>query len=267
MNGHDLKVAFIQINLAWEDREQNLRQFDKQFLKIKEPVDLILLPEMFNTGFSINPEHCAEGMKGKSVGYLQERAGALNSVIMASLLVKTGQGFLNRLITAYPDGKLEFYDKRHLFRLSEEFKIFKGGNKRLIVHIAGWKIMPLICYDLRFPVWCKNTFAKGKYEYDLLVFIANWPASRSKIWKTLLAARAMENQSYAIGVNRVGEDGHGTFHSGDSMALDAKGNILVTAPENRESVEIVTLSYRDLEIYRGSFTVGLDWDIFTIDHK
>jgi predicted amidohydrolase len=264
---HELKVAFFQTNLVWEDKYSNLKHFDEQFSIIREPVDLIILPEMFNTGFSINPEKWAEEMNGECVSYLVDKAESLKAVIMASLLVRTGKGFVNRLIAAHPEGLMETYDKRHLFRLSEEYKIFSGGDRRLIVNVKGWNILPLICYDLRFPVWSKNTFTEGKYEYDLLVFIANWPESRAQVWKTLLPARAMENQAYTIGVNRIGEDGYGTYHSGDSMALDVKGNVIVSAPGGKESVNFVTLSRQDLELYRESFTVGLDWDRFTIDQS
>jgi predicted amidohydrolase len=262
---HELKVAFFQTNLFWEDKDKNLNHFDEQFSLIREPVDLIILPEMFNTGFSINPEKCAEEMNGKCSSYLVDKAESLDAVIMASLLIRTNKGSVNRLIAAHPEGLMEIYDKRHLFRLSEEYKIISGGDRRLIVDVKGWKILPLICYDLRFPVWSKNTFTEGKYEYDVLVYIANWPENRSKVWKTLLAARAMENQAYTIGVNRIGEDGFGTYHSGDSMALDPKGNIIVPAPRGTESINFVTLSRQDLDLYRESFTIGFDWDHFTID--
>jgi len=261
----DLKVAFIQTELSWEDKVQNLKRFDDHFAKISEAVDLIILPEMFNTGFSINPESFAEKMKGESVAYMRNKAGTLNAVLMGSLLIKTSQGFVNRLVVAHPGGKVETYDKRHLFRLSEEFRIVNGGNQRLIVNVKGWRILPLVCYDLRFPVWSKNTYADDRYEYDVLVYVANWPASRTNVWRTLLMARAMENQVYCFGVNRIGEDGHGTYHSGGSMALDGKGNILSCVPDGEESVNIVTLSRQDLELYRESFTLGLDWDRFCIE--
>ncbi|MEI7491869.1 MAG: amidohydrolase [Bacteroidota bacterium] len=261
----DLRVAYIQTGLSWEDKTANLKRFDGHFAKLNEKADLIILPEMFNTGFSINPEAFAEGMEGEGVAYLLKKAGDLDAVIIGSLLVKTGEGFFNRLVAVHPGGKVEMYDKRHLFRLSEEYRIISGGGQRLVVKVKGWNIRPLVCYDLRFPVWSKNSYTDDKYEYDVLVYVANWPASRSHVWKTLLAARAMENQVYCIGVNRIGEDGHGTFHSGDSMAVDSKGNILSSAPLGEEAVNIVTLSKQDLEVYRGSFTVGMDWDRFKIE--
>ena len=261
----DLKVAFIQTELSWEDKTQNLKRFDEHLKSINEEVDLILLPEMFNTGFSINPESCGEEMSGGGVEYLMKASQTFNAIVIGSLLVRTTGGFVNRLIAAHPSGKQETYDKRHLFRLSEEYRIFKEGNERLVVNVKGWKVRPLVCYDLRFPVWSKNTYSDGKYEYDVLVYVANWPESRSNVWKTLLVARAMENQVYCIGVNRVGEDGHGIYHSGDSMAVDAKGNILASITSGEEAVKIISLSGRNLELNRESFTLGMDWDRFKIE--
>lgn len=261
----DLKVAFIQTGLIWEDKAANLERLDEHFSKLNEAVDLIILPEMFNTGFSINPISFAEEMSGQGVACLMKKAGDLNAVLIGSLLIRTAEGFFNRLVVAHPGGKLETYDKRHLFRLSEEYRIINGGNQRLVVMVKGWKISPLVCYDLRFPVWSKNTYTDNRYEYDVLVYVANWPASRAKVWKTLLLARAMENQAYCIGVNRIGEDGHGTYHSGDSMAVDGKGNILSSVPPGEESLNVVTLSRQDLDLYRESFTLGMDWDRFSIE--
>ncbi|MEI8004839.1 MAG: amidohydrolase [Bacteroidota bacterium] len=261
----DLRIAYIQTDISWEDKARNLERFDEHLAKVKEDVDLVILPEMFNTGFSINPERFAEHMNGEGVNYLLNKAKHLKSVIIGSLLIRTRDGFVNRLVVAHPGGKLETYDKRHLFRLSEEYKIIRGGDKRLVIKVKDWKIRPLVCYDLRFPVWSKNTFTNGKYEYDLLVYIANWPVVRSAVWKTLLAARAMENQVYCIGVNRVGEDGNGITHSGDSMAVDGKGNILSSVSPGNEGVNIVSLSGTDLELFRESFTLGMDWDRFNIE--
>lgn len=261
----DLKVAYIQTGLSWEEKTENLNRFEDHFTKIKEDVDLIILPEMFNTGFSINPERFAEKMDGQGVSYLIGKAKEFKAVVIASLLIKAEAGYVNRLIVAHPNGKCETYDKRHLFRLSEEYKIINGGNERLVVKVKGWKIRPLVCYDLRFPVWSKNTYSADKYEYDIIVFVANWPESRSYVWKTLLTARAMENQVYCIGVNRVGKDGNGNYHSGDSMVVDAKGNILSSVPEGEEAVKILNLSMKDLQLYRDSFTMGMDWDKFSIE--
>lgn len=263
----DLRVTLIQTNLFWEDAQKNLDHFDQLLRRINEPTDLILIPETFNTGFSINPATCAEPIDGPSMKFLRTKAGEKNAVVMASLLICEDNECYNRLVCAYPDGHFEMYDKRHLFRLSEEYKIFKGGHQKLIVDVKGWKILPLICYDLRFPVWCKNTWCDGKYGYDLMVCLANWPASRAHAWKTLLVARAIENQAYVAGINRIGYDGHGTWHTGDSMAIDPKGTIVYAAVEGKEAIGTVTFSASGLQLFRDSFTVGMDWDNFTINVK
>lgn len=261
---NDLTITLIQTNLFWEESARNLKHFDHLINGIKGSTDLILLPEMFNTGFSINPQKCAEEINGASIAFLKNKSLEKKAVIMATLLIGEADSFYNRLVTVYPDGRVFHYDKRHLFRLSEEYKIIKGGKESLIVEVNGWKIRPLTCYDLRFPVWSKNLYENGSYAYDLLVYLANWPSIRSNVWKTLLTARAMENQSYVAGVNRVGDDGFGTFHSGDSIVIDAKGHPLAAATESKEEVLTVTLSGSDLALFRESFTLGLDWDKFTI---
>jgi omega-amidase len=263
----DLSVTIIQTTLFWEDIQKNLSHFDTLISRITEPTDLILLPETFNTGFSINPATCSEPMDGPSMEFLRIKAREKNAVVMATLLITEGGECYNRLICMHPDGKFDTYDKRHLFRLSEEYRIFKGGSKRLVVEVNGWKILPETCYDLRFPVWSKNTWSGGTYEYDLLVCLANWPSSRAHVWKTLLVARAMENQVCVAGVNRIGSDGHGTDHSGDSMAIDAKGFTQYAAPAGVEEIRTVEFSARDLALFRDSFTVGMDWDHFTINVK
>ena len=261
----DLRVTFIQANLFWEEREKNLDHFDSLLSRVTGQPDLILLPEMFNSGFSINPAACAETMDGPSVEYLRSRAENKNAVIMATLLISEGGNYYNRLVCMFPDGRYETCDKRHLFRLSGENRIFANGKQRKVLEIKGWKILPLVCYDLRFPVWSKNTWSEGQYEYDLLVYLANWPACRSHPWKTLLAARAMENQAYVAGANRVGDDGHGNWHSGDSVILDAKGIPLYAAPEGAEDIGFAACSAENLKIFRDSCTIGMDWDQFTLN--
>jgi omega-amidase len=263
----DLRVALIQANLFWEERDENLAHFDHLLGRIDEKTDLILLPEMFNTGFSINPPACAETMDGPSIRFLRDKAREKQAAIMATLLVREEEGCYNRLVCIHPDGRCDTYDKRHLFRLSEEYKIFKGGKKRAVFEVNGWKISPAICYDLRFPVWTRNTWSEAGYGYDLLVCLANWPASRAHVWKTLLLARAMENQACVAGVNRIGDDGFGTWHSGDTMAVDAKGQVMYAAREGTEETGLVTYSAGDLELFRESFTVGMDFDHFTLNVK
>jgi predicted amidohydrolase len=263
----NLRVTLIQTYLYWEETQKNLDHFEQLLGLIREPTDLILLPETFNTGFSINPDKCAEPMDGPSMQFLKDKSREKNAVIMATLLISEDKECYNRLVCMYPEGNFETYDKRHLFRMSEESRIFKAGHRKLLVEVKGWKISPVICYDLRFPVWSKNTWKEGKYGYDLMVCLANWPASRAHIWKTLLMARAIENQTYVAGVNRIGDDGNSTRHSGDSMALDAKGNVMYAAEAGKEWVETVTFSAEDLALYRDSFTIGMDWDKFTIHAK
>ncbi len=261
----DLRLTLIQSNLHWEDSAGNLKHFRKIFSSITKPTDLILLPETFNTGFSINPALCAEDMNGPSVQFLKEMAERTQAAIMATLIVRDGNDHFNRMVCAHPGGDLQTYDKRHLFRLSEEYRIFEAGKQKPFFNVKGWNIQPVICYDLRFPVWIKNTYSAGQYGYDLLVCLANWPSSRAHIWKTLLMARAIENQVYVAGVNRIGIDGHGTAHTGDSMVIDAKGKALSQAEAGKECVISVTLPAQELKIFRESMTVGLDWDHFTLD--
>jgi predicted amidohydrolase len=263
----DLKVTLIQSNLVWEDAQENFKHFEKKLNTLDESTDLILIPETFNTGFSINPAACAEPVDGPSMMFLRKQAGKTGAAIMATLLISEDGGCYNRLVCMHPDGHYDSYDKRHLFRLSEEPRIFRAGNQKLIIEVKGWKITPVICYDLRFPVWTKNTWSEGHYAYDMLICLANWPASRAYAWKTLLKARAIENQACVAGVNRVGFDGHGTWHSGDSMAIDAKGQVVYAAEEGKEELQTVIFSAGELALFRDSFTVGMDWDHFTISKK
>ncbi len=261
----NLKIACIQSDLIWENPSQNLTAFDKKIEAIAEKVDLILLPEMFNTAFSINPAKCAENINGITFNWMKAKASECKCIIAGSMLISENNKYYNRMIWMQPSGNYLFYDKRHLFRMSDEFKIFDGGNQRTIVELKGWKINLNICYDLRFPVWSRNTFKNGKYEYDMMIYVANWPASRSHIWQTLLKARAIENQAYVVGVNRVGNDGFGTPHSGDSMIIDPIGNVLKQATASMEETIIQTISADFIKEFRNKFTVGLDWDQFEIN--
>jgi omega-amidase len=261
----ELKIALIQSDISWEETEKNLAMYaEKIATKVSFPVDIIFLPEMFNTAFSINPAKCAEEMDGISIRFLKETARVRRCTLITSLLIREEQNYINRQVTVSPDDSVQYSDKRHLFRLSEEFKIFKGGKTRKIVGVAGWNILPLVCFDLRFPVWSKNTYKDGNYGYDLLVYLSNWPASRSFVWKSLLVARAIENLSYVIGVNRVGNDGFGTKHSGDSMVVDPSGRILTSAEPWAETVCEISLSKRDLLKFRETYPFGGDWDQFSV---
>ncbi len=264
MSKKDLNIVLLQSDICWEDIELNLVHFSMLVKEIREPVDLVILPEMFSTGFTTNIVKCAETMDGPSMHFLRETAGTKDCMVIGSLLIGVETGFYNRLVCMSPDGTFQTYNKRHLFRLTEEYKVMHSGDKKIIIQKGNWHFLPLVCYDLRFPVWSKNTFLNGKYEYDVLVYPSNWPLSRANIWKSLLIARAIENQAYVIGVNRVGPDGYGTRHAGNSMVVDPKGNILAEAGDKEEILQ-ATLSMEELILFRESFKIGLDWDRFIIE--
>lgn len=264
----DLRVSLCQADLAWEDPQANFKLFEQLFEQI-EQTDLILLPEMFNTGFSMRSADLAEQMDGATVNWMRMQADKQQAVICGSLIVLENGKYFNRLIWMKPNGKYETYDKRHLFRMANENDHFSAGNKRLIVELKGWKIMPLVCYDLRFPVWSRNRFETdrntfAKAEYDLLVYIANWPEPRVEAWKKLLAARAIENQAYVVGLNRVGKDGKDIPYSGGSRYIDAKGDVIWEAEDHQTTVHTVTLNFKELADFREKFPVGMDGDEFEI---
>ncbi|MFO7723668.1 MAG: amidohydrolase [Bacteroidales bacterium] len=255
----DLTITIIQAPLRWEDQPGNLANFGGLMRPLQGIQDLILLPEMFNTGFSMNPPLYAEPMDGPSIAWLMEQAAFTGSVIAATLMIVEDGSYFNRSVWVYPDGTLGYYDKRHLFRMGNEGEHFsKGGTKR-IFRVKGWKIMPLTCYDLRFPVWSMNSYAGEEYRYDLLYYLSNWPAARTFHWRSLLTARAIENQAYVAGVNRTGKDGHGLDHSGHSLMLDPWGNILADAGEAETFLLKTTLSHHKLTDYRKKFFIAPDW--------
>jgi predicted amidohydrolase len=260
----DLNITIIQSDLVWEDAIANLANFDKKLQQIDRPGDLVVLPEMFNTGFSINPEKLAEKPDGRTFTWMQEKARQLNCVLTGSVLINDNGKFFNRLFWVHPDGSFDHYDKRHLFRLGNEHKIFSAGQKRVIVDLKGWKVLLQVCYDLRFPVWSKNRYIDGQYEFDLMVYVANWPKVRNYAWQQLLIARAIENQAYVVGVNRIGDDDPKIQHSGDSMVIDAKGQILARAGSGKEEIITTQISYSEMKAFREHLTVGLDWDAFDI---
>jgi len=260
----DLTVTLIQPDLAWQDKKSNLLKFEDFFEKIDRKTDLIVLPEMFNTGFVVEPQSLAENMNGLTVEWMSKQSAKLNSVVTGSLVILENGNYYNRLIWMQPDGNYQSYDKRHLFHPGNEHEMFAQGTEKLIVDLLGWKICPLVCYDLRFPVWSKNTWTSGTYEYDILIYMANWPAARSYAFRQLLIARAIENQSYVIASNRVGIDGKGTNHQGDSAIIDFKGKHIIEMEANKEGSETINLNYDLLSTFRNGFTVGMDWDDFKI---
>jgi len=260
----DLTITLIQPDLNWMDKKSNLLKFGDFFHKIDCKTDLIVLPEMFNTGFVVEPKALAEDMNGPTVAWMAQQADKLKSVITGSLVILENGNYYNRLVWMQPDGRYLTYDKRHLFHPGNEHEQFSNGNEKLVADLLGWKICPLVCYDLRFPVWSKNTWKNGAYEYDILLYMANWPAARSYAYRQLLIARAIENQSYVVAVNRVGVDGKGTNHQGDSTLIDFKGNHLIEIAPDTEGMESITVSYKQLADFRKGFTVGMDWDSFEI---
>ena len=260
----DLTVTLFQADLVWEAPDSNKEKFSEKIKHLKTSPDLIVLPEMFNTGFSVEPSKVAETIDGPTIRWMREQAERTGAVITGSLIVKDGNDYFNRLIWMQPNGFYLTYDKRHLFRMGGEHKRFTGGSEPLLVTLKDWRIRPLICYDLRFPVWSKNVFSNDMYDYDLLIYVANWPQSRVHIWRTLLHARAIENQAYVVGVNRVGDDGNDLSYSGGTRFIDAKGNLMSSVADNEEGTVTQTLSYKELADFRDKFKVGLDWDIFEI---
>jgi predicted amidohydrolase len=261
----DLKVTLIQTPLHWQDKQANISMLEEKIWEIEEETDLIVLPEMFNTGFSMEAKKMAEPMNLHTFKWMRQMASQMKAVITGSYIVNEGGKYYNRLIWMQPDGNYHTYDKRHLFRMANEDEHFSAGQKDLIVELKGWKIKPLVCYDLRFPVWSRNVSSEQKdLEYDMLLFVANWPAVRVNAWDVLLQARAIENVSYCIGVNRIGDDGKGIAHNGHSAIYEPKGNALYFA-DDREEIKTITLSAEDLLRFREKFPAQLDADGFVIN--
>lgn len=265
----DLKVTIIQSPLHWENPGKNLEMFSRKISSIPEPTDLIVLPEMFTTGFTMKPHPVAEKPGGKTMLWMKQKSAEKRCVVTGSLATEENGRFFNRIIWQKPDGTHESYNKKHLFRYANEQASYTPGNKKLIVELpAGereqdrWRISPNICYDLRFPVWCRNRIPDA--PYDVLVFVANWPARRSRPWVTLLQARAIENQCFVVGVNRIGEDGNGFSYSGDSAVINPLGEIISHTKANEESVETVILSRKLLDEWRQTFPAWMDADNFML---
>lgn len=249
----------IQQDIVWEDKFRNLDNLSRAIALLPVTQNIIFLPEMFATGFSMN-EKLAEPMSGTIVSWMKEQAMNLGKIICGSVMIREEDEFFNRLIWMLPNGRHHYYDKRHLFAFGGENKFFSAGEKRLVVQVNGWKICLMVCYDLRFPVWCRQQ----NELYDVLVFVANWPEKRRQAWSCLLQARAIENQCYVLGVNRVGKDGHGIAHSGDSILIDPMGNSVVMAAAGEASVFQGALSPRFIEDTRSHFPFLNDADRFLI---
>ncbi len=255
----DLKVTLLQSNLYWENPGANLAMFEEKIWKIREQTDIIVLPEMFTTGFSMNAPALAEPMNLSTFKWMKQHAAQTGAVLTGSVIIKDKDRYFNRLLWMQPDGKFFYYDKRHLFRMADEHLVYAAGTEKLLVSWKGWNIRPLVCYDLRFPVWSRNR----NNEYDLLLYVANWPEARRLPWKSLLQARAIENLSYVIGVNRVGQDGKGVSYTGDSGIINPKGEWLWTK-ENTEEIYTCSLSKTELTSFRAKFPADMDADEFQI---
>ena len=258
----DLNVTLVQTTLAWQDAAANRTQLEEKILPLAGQTDLIVLPEMFTTGFMMEPERCAEPANGPTVDWLLTLAQKTRAVITGSVATQDGAHYYNRLLWVPPNEDVTRYDKRHLFRMAKEHEHYSFGTKRIIVELKGWRICPLVCYDLRFPVWSRN--GSGDRHYDLLIYVANWPERRRYAWQTLLRARAIENLCYCVGVNRIGVDGTDVAYTGDSVALDFLGQPLTESSE-QPFVQTVRLNYAALLEHRRKFPAHLDADTFALE--
>lgn len=264
-----LTITIIQTDLHWEDKTANLRMLEEKIKNIREKTEIVLLPEMFSTGFSMKPGVLAETMEGETMQWMRRVSMEKKIILAGSVIIRdrsTGSKedqFFNRLVWMLPNGHYSVYDKRHRFAYAGEDQQYTAGHKRLISSVKGWKVNLMVCYDLRFPTWARQQTQSGSPEYDILVYVANWPDKRIHAWKTLLQARAIENQCYVVGVNRVGKDGNDINYTGNSMVVDPLGEVLY----NKEGVEDIftfTLSYDQLQVTRDKFPFWKDADRFVI---
>ena len=262
----DLRVSLVQGDTIWHDPAANRDRYGELIAPLAGQTDLVVLPETFTSGFSNEALASAEDMDGPTVRWIREQAARLGAVVTGSVQLRVGEGVFNRLLWATPEGGLSFYDKRHLFRMAREHERYAAGRDRLTVQLKGWRVCPLVCYDLRFPVFVRNRFgveAPGRFDYDLLVFVANWPAPRRYAWQTLLRARAIENLACVAAVNRAGTDGNGIAYAGDSVALDFLGQPQLEFAEGVH-VGTTTFSAAALTAHRERFPAHLDADRFEI---
>lgn len=253
-----MKIAMIQATLVWENPKINRAYFEEKINSLPEEINLVVLPEMFSTGFTMQPENVAETMEGETILLLKNLAKAKNLAITGSLIIKEKEFFYNRLVFVFPSGEIQKYDKRHLFSLAGEEKIYTSGKEKLIVEYLEWKICPLVCYDLRFPV-----FARNSEDYDLLIYVANWPKPRIQAWDILLKARAVENMAYVIGVNRIGLDGNNHPYPGHSQVIDFLGNFTIE-PQESEGVFTAEFDKSKMDLARKKLGFLNDRDVFEI---
>jgi omega-amidase len=254
-----IRITLAQVNLFWENPGENLSHLSKKIEELSEPTDIIILPETFTSGFSMNPQLLAETMVGPCVNWMKQMARKTKSAVCGSLIIKENDQFFNRFVFAKPDGEIIHYDKRHLFSMGGEKSTFTAGNERITFNYLGWRIGLYVCYDLRFPVWCRN-----RNDTDLMLFTANWPLSRSIVWNTLLKARAIENQVYIAGVNRIGSDGNGINYLGESQLINPYGKHILEPVIQKEGLFTCEISLSELNDFRKKFPVAEDADTFEI---
>ncbi|HTN38034.1 MAG TPA: nitrilase family protein [Arachidicoccus sp.] len=258
-----ITISTIQTNIFWKNKEANLKMLEEKILSITEPTEIVVLPEMFSTGFTSEPVKLAEPMEGATVNWMRELAAKKNIILTGSIVIQEEEDFYNRLIWMLPNGDIGTYDKRHLFAYGGEAAKYNPGNKRLIASVKGWRINLQICYDLRFPVWARQQIQASQPEYDILINVANWPEKRHGTWTTLLKARAIENMAYVVGVNRVGVDGNKIAYRGDSVILDPLGNPLYEGGD-QEDINTITLKKDNLQQIRDQYPFLGDADTFLI---
>lgn len=254
-----LKIAMIQTDIVWQNATQNRTRYSEKINTIHEQVDLFILPEMFSTGFSMHPEGISETMQGETLGWMKKVALEKQAAICGSIIILEENKYYNRLLFVEPSGEVKYYDKRHLFTLAGEEKVYTAGAKKLIVEYKGWKICPLVCYDLRFPVWSRNI-----ENYDVLLYVANWPKKRIAAWDALLKARSIENMCYVVGVNRVGVDANSFEYSGHSATYDCLGEKLTHSIPNHEGIEIIELKKQQITNTRNKLNFLNDKDVFEV---
>jgi len=262
----DLKITLIQSDLYWEEIDANLSSFEEKIWQVGQDTDVIVLPEMFTTGFTMNAPKLAEHMNMRTFKWMRQMADQTGALILGSYIVTVHERYYNRMVWMEPGGNFKTYDKRHLFRMAVEHKTYSPGESMLVASWKGWRICPLICYDLRFPVWSRNTYdiTSKRMNYDVLLFVANWPTARVDAWDALLKARAIENLSYAVGVNRVGFDGNGIEYNGHSSIYSPKGEVMFIS-EGMETIKTIELNAHSLQAFRDKFPAHLDADDFSIE--
>ena len=256
----DLNIVYLQTDIVWQDRDANIQHYDDLIEGINADVDLVLLPETFNTAFPVDAYGFAEKRDGATMQWMKSVARKKGAVVAGTLLLDDPDGYYNTFVWMCPDGSFQTYRKRHTFALGGEGSPIGRGDSRLIVELEGWRIMPLVCYDLRFPIWSRNSFTDNRFAYDVLVYVANFPDSRMAVWDTLLKARAIENQAYVVAVNRVGTTPDETYYSGHSQVIDSRGDVVCSAQNGKDEALVSTLSADALAAFRKKFAVAADWD-------